>query len=90
MAWSFTVENARRGMIDDWVQTTRQHEGETITESPPLRCLMDIWGAGLTTPYGIGKIVKYINKGTQGLRESSAGLVGDSMRPKFFTMRSAS
>jgi hypothetical protein len=75
----YRMVNVRRETIDSWVQAFQQHEEEALAENRHLRRLMDIRGAGLPTPYAIAKAVEVVSNDPEGLRESYAILVGDSM-----------
>ncbi len=75
----YHVKDVRRDTIDSWLQAFQQHEEEALAANRHLRRLMDIRGAGLPTPYTITKAIEVISNDPEGLRESYAILVGDSM-----------
>jgi hypothetical protein len=75
----YRLENLRRTTLDSWSETFKKDEQTAITEKRHLRRLMDVRGVGFPTPYGITKAMENVSEDPEGLRESYAILVDNSM-----------
>ena len=80
----YRITAVRRQIVDHWVEIFKKHEEEALANQRHLRRLMDVRGAGFPTPYAIAKAVEIASNDPEGLRETYAILVGDSVANQIF------